>query len=308
MDNAVFPPYSDESEKAFTDTGLSSREKDALRSALSGMTADDAASLMGISPSTVGNYRARAYEKLGLSNRAELLARFKLSGEERINGLEINSARTVFQNAGLNTTQTEVLSRISAGCSTADIASSLALSEGTVCSARARGYQLLGVHSKEELGRWLDRVSRGNSDGGFDPEADLHVEAPASQTPRRTHSARTAFSFGIACSLAIASILAGCLYASKALSTSRDKHGVRFPLNENGMTYGTISQVAHIEAKSTEELLSYYPDLIEAEGVEGIKGYVKATDLIGSDPGHGLIPVYSLDGKTVVDHINGGLQ
>lgn len=74
------------------------------------------------------------------------------------------------------------------------------------------------------------------------------------------------------------------------------------------MTYGTISQVAHIEAKSTEELLSYYPDLIEAEGVEGIKGYVKATDLIGSDPGHGLIPVYSLDGKTVVDHINGGLQ
>lgn len=308
MGNAVFPPYSDESEKAFADTGLSSREKDALRSALSGITADKAARPMGISPSTVGNYRARAYEKLGLSNRAELLARFKLSEEEQANGLDINAARTAFQNVGLNATQTEVLSRISAGCSTADIANSLALSEGTVCSARARGYQLLGVHSKEELRRWLDRTSSRNSKNGFSPDADSSVETPAPQIPRRPRSARTIFSFGIACSLAVASILAGCLYASEALSTSQDRHGVRFPLNENGMTYGTISQVAHADAKSTNELLSYYPDLIEAEGIGGVRGYAKATDLIGPDPGHGLVPVYSLDGKTVVDYMNGGLR
>lgn len=49
------------------------REAEAARSALAGMTAAAAAREMGISASTVGSLRQRAYQKLGVSGAAELV-------------------------------------------------------------------------------------------------------------------------------------------------------------------------------------------------------------------------------------------
>lgn len=54
--------------------GLSQREAQAVRSVVLSMTAAEAASLIGVSPSTVGSYRQRAYAKLGVSSHSEFLA------------------------------------------------------------------------------------------------------------------------------------------------------------------------------------------------------------------------------------------
>ena len=52
---------------------LSEREADTVRSVVLSMTAVEAASCMGVSASTVGSYRQRAYAKLGVAGRAEFL-------------------------------------------------------------------------------------------------------------------------------------------------------------------------------------------------------------------------------------------
>ena len=52
---------------------LSEREAQAVRSVVLGMTAQEAAPLMGVSASTVGSYRQRAYAKLGLPCKADFL-------------------------------------------------------------------------------------------------------------------------------------------------------------------------------------------------------------------------------------------
>lgn len=52
---------------------LSEREAQAVRSVVLGMTAQEAAPLMGVSVSTVGSYRQRAYAKLSLTCKAEFL-------------------------------------------------------------------------------------------------------------------------------------------------------------------------------------------------------------------------------------------
>lgn len=54
--------------------GLSEREADAARTVVLGMTAAEAAPKLGVSASTVGSYRQRAFAKLGVSGRAEFLA------------------------------------------------------------------------------------------------------------------------------------------------------------------------------------------------------------------------------------------
>ncbi len=53
---------------------LSEREADAVRSVVLGLTAAQAAPLIGVSASTVGSYRQRAYQKLGVSSKVEFLA------------------------------------------------------------------------------------------------------------------------------------------------------------------------------------------------------------------------------------------
>ncbi|MDO4848375.1 MAG: sigma factor-like helix-turn-helix DNA-binding protein [Coriobacteriia bacterium] len=52
---------------------LCEREAQAVRSVVLGMTAQEAAPLMGVSASTVGSYRQRAYAKLGLPCKADFL-------------------------------------------------------------------------------------------------------------------------------------------------------------------------------------------------------------------------------------------
>jgi len=81
-----------------------------------------------------------------------------------------------------------------------------------------------------------------------------------------------------------------------------------YPKNENGETYGTS-----LYARTPEE----EPDLIEAYGEGGIKGYVRKEDLRGGEmpktpeeaiaiqnkrkaEGPRTIPLYDVDGKTVI--------
>lgn len=52
-------------------SGLTEREADSVRSLALGMTASEASKLMGVSASTVGSYRIRAYAKLGVTTMAE---------------------------------------------------------------------------------------------------------------------------------------------------------------------------------------------------------------------------------------------
>ncbi len=61
-------------ERLLSEAGLSEREAEALRTVALGLTAEEAARLMGVTPSTVGTYRQRGYKKLGVSTRSEFLS------------------------------------------------------------------------------------------------------------------------------------------------------------------------------------------------------------------------------------------
>ena len=58
-------------ERLLREAGLSDREAEAVRTVALGLSAKKAAQLMGVTPSTVGTYRQRAYKKLGVSTRSE---------------------------------------------------------------------------------------------------------------------------------------------------------------------------------------------------------------------------------------------
>ena len=60
-------------ENLLQSVGLSEREADAVRTIVIGLTAADAAPLMGVGASTVGSYRQRAFQKLGVTTRADFL-------------------------------------------------------------------------------------------------------------------------------------------------------------------------------------------------------------------------------------------
>lgn len=60
-------------EALLTAAALSEREKQAVRSVALSLTAEEASHLMGVSPSTVGSYRQRAYAKIGVATKAEFL-------------------------------------------------------------------------------------------------------------------------------------------------------------------------------------------------------------------------------------------
>lgn len=149
MDGSWIPQASPEVERRFEDRGLTDRERDAVRSALRGMTAAAVAEVMGVSASTVGSLRQRAYRKLGARGAAEL--------GEKGGGLSEDatpadgSVRSALLAHGLSETQADVLALVAAGRSSAEIAEKLSIAPGTVSSARANGYRMLGVHSREEL-------------------------------------------------------------------------------------------------------------------------------------------------------------
>lgn len=68
------PKGPDRFEELLANCGLSERESDAVRSVVLGFTAAKTAPLMGVSASTVGSYRLRAYQKLGVTTKGEFLA------------------------------------------------------------------------------------------------------------------------------------------------------------------------------------------------------------------------------------------
>lgn len=155
MGTADIPLASPEAERLFEERGLTDRERDAARSALAGMTAKAAAERMGVSSSTVGSLRQRAYHKLGVHGAEELVGRFGTASDDYA---EPNAAdRDALLAHGLSETQADVLSRVAAGRSSSEVADELGIAPGTVSSARANGYKLLGVHSRDELVAWLGR-------------------------------------------------------------------------------------------------------------------------------------------------------
>ena len=164
----MIPRACEEAERDFRERGLTGREADAARSALAGMTAAAAAIEMGVSSSTVGNFRQRAYRKLGVTSARELAAQY---GRQREEGRAAGDSRAALLARGLSQTQSDVLSLVAEGLSTDEVAERLSVAPGTVSSARAAGYRMLGVHSREELAALLER------------------EAAA---PRRRHAARLA--------------------------------------------------------------------------------------------------------------------
>ena len=72
----MIPVASPDAEKDFTDRALTEREVEAARSVLAGMTAEEAASEMGVGASTVGSFRQHAYRKLGVAGARELRERY----------------------------------------------------------------------------------------------------------------------------------------------------------------------------------------------------------------------------------------
>jgi hypothetical protein len=114
--------------------------------------------------------------------------------------------------------------------------------------------------------------------------------------------------------------LVACLAAAASvvsftnISTNRSQAPVHvFPRNANGQTYGSvISRPGLVTPGSV-------PDLIKAQGVDGTIGYVRFTDLQGPQPKNPqeavalskknlasprhLIPLYAVDGKTVIGSV-----
>ena len=151
----MIPRACEEAERDFRERGLTGREAEAARSALAGMTAAAAALEMGVSSSTVGSLRQRAYRKLGVSGAVGLVGKYAEKGIDKDAGEK--NWRPALRARGLSETQASVLSLACSGRSTAQIAGELHLAEGTVRAARATGYRMLGVHSREELAALLER-------------------------------------------------------------------------------------------------------------------------------------------------------
>lgn len=151
----MIPTASQDAERDFRERGLTGREAEAARSALAGMAAAAAALEMGVSSSTVGSLRQRAYRKLGVSGASGLVGKYAEKGVDKDAGEK--DWRPTLRARGLSETQASVLSLACSGRSTAQIAEELHLAEGTVRAARATGYRMLGVHSREELAALLER-------------------------------------------------------------------------------------------------------------------------------------------------------
>lgn len=86
----LIPEGSSRFERDASERGLTRREVLAARSVLHGMTAEAAGQVMGVSGSTVGTYRRRAYGKLGVANAAELRSTYHEQAE--IAGADVNCA------------------------------------------------------------------------------------------------------------------------------------------------------------------------------------------------------------------------
>lgn len=283
MSNQTISRESDAVECAFDEKALTGREKDAVRSLLQGMTAQSAAKAMGVSPSSVGSYRGRAYEKLGVASGRELIVLLQARSES-------SSFKERLKDKGLSETQASVCSLIAEGKTTSEIAADLGVAAGTVNSARAYGYQLLHIHSREELVELLRDDGQSDERGGAD----------AVQTGARRK--RRAF---VAAAAVLAAVIALVLWQTGALPSVAGGSGrsdaaaqridpvsftatagdgtVLFGVNEGGQRFGRRDWVT--------AYLGGIADLYAAEGENGEKGYAPQN----AEPG---APLYDMDGRT----------
>lgn len=120
--------------------------------------------------------------------------------------------------------------------------------------------------------------------------------------------------------VAVLALIAGCEANPAEESPAPDQQppasAVSWPTNEEGLTYGSESDVSWEGLVSEEGLASYYPQLIRVVCDDGItEGYVYYDDLYGGDmptdpderaewvrsgANHKVITVYEVDGRTVV--------
>lgn len=112
-----------------------------------------------------------------------------------------------------------------------------------------------------------------------------------------------------AAALAVAAVGGGAVFTAtgQAAAPADAALGLPFALNANGDSFGSSLGLSPTQ----------FPDLIEAYGDDGTRGYVRSTDLLGPDlslddvlrlpsvngsrttAAH-QIPLYSLDGRTVI--------
>lgn len=280
MGNHSFQRESEAVERAFDEASLTDREKDAARSLLQGMTAQEAADIMGVSPSSVGSYRKRAYEKLGVGSGRELVSLHRAWPVAEVN-VDVNEK---LRERGLNETQASVCSLIAAGRTTAEIASELGIAAGTVNSARAYGYKLLGIHSREELVELLK--GRGGRE----------TEPATGSSGKRLWTILAVVAIVLVGAIALLQAIApsasnrlvGSLAAARGTDatpfTAKAEDGtILFGVNENGQRFGRRDWVT--------AYLGGIADLYAAEGENGEKGFAPQN----AEPGS---PLYDMDGRT----------
>lgn len=280
MGNHSFQRESEAVERAFDEASLTDREKDAARSLLQGMTAQEAADIMGVSPSSVGSYRKRAYEKLGVGSGRELVSLHRAWPVAEVN-VDVNEK---LRERGLNETQASVCSLIAAGRTTAEIASELGIAAGTVNSARAYGYKLLGIHSREELVELLK--GRGGRE----------TEPATGSSGKRLWTILAVVAIVLVGAIALLQAIVpsasngpiGSLTAPRGTDatpfTAKAEDGtILFGVNENGQRFGRRDWVT--------AYLGGIADLYAAEGENGEKGFAPQN----AEPGS---PLYDMDGRT----------
>lgn len=280
MGNHSFQRESEAVERAFDEASLTDREKDAARSLLQGMTAQEAADIMGVSPSSVGSYRKRAYEKLGVGSGRELVSLHRAWPVAEVN-VDVNEK---LRERGLNETQASVCSLIAEGKTTAEIASELGIAAGTVNSARAYGYKLLGIHSREELIELLK--GRGGRE----------TEPATGSSGKRLWTILAVVAIVLVGAIALLQAIApsasnrpvGSLAAARGTDatpfTAKAEDGtILFGVNENGQRFGRRDWVT--------AYLGGIADLYAAEGENGEKGFAPQN----AEPGS---PLYDMDGRT----------
>ena len=280
MGSHAFQRESEAVERAFDEASLTNREKDAARSLLQGMTAQEAADIMGVSPSSVGSYRKRAYEKLGVGSGRELVSLHRAWPVAEGN-VEVNEK---LRERGLNETQASVCSLIAAGRTTAEIASELGIAAGTVNSARAYGYKLLGIHSREELVELLK--GRGGRE----------TEPAMGSSGKRLWAILAVVAIVLVGAIALLQAIApsasngpvASLAAARGTDTTpftakAEDGTILFGVNENGQRFGRRDWVT--------AYLGGIADLYAAEGENGEKGFAPQN----AEPGS---PLYDMDGRT----------
>ena len=307
------PRACEDAERAFSECGLTEREMDAARSVLAGMTAEEAAREMGVEASTVGGFRQRAYQKLGVEDGRELTRRHG-TPEERD---QVEKARRTAEyraalgGRGLTDTQVNVLARSAAGLPTAKIAQELHVAPGTVGCARSNGYRILGVHSRDELVSMLEAERAGRE--------------------RRIRRGKRLALGCMATVLAVAVILslAGAIlpfdatreFLSGEANGMRSVNGVLYAVNENDRTFGSIEradlpmpweEIPQLgdDSELLTELLNCLPDLIAttstSEDSYGDPGYVSKVDfLVGRSVSNDddRITIYDASGRWPVGSI-----